>query len=235
MKVYSIICEGKAVNTAEDLKNAFTRQQWLNIFASLGHKFLKGRNDARKFSGLQDMNNLLGQKSTNVSPADWDVDAQLYGLNTPFSGPGLSWQQIYDHLEPHKDKPTSISEPKIDKTDPVKTKVDKTETLSMVSSWVPHPEKEELTKEEAEKYWKAFNAKLKERATDDFANYWTLPTKDGKANILQKLYDHYISEIKKDVADGGTVTATRVRNLYSAWLDTYLDTYRETVGVTPFK
>jgi len=245
MNVFDIIYEqpemlGEAdsIDTAEALKKAFTQQEWFNIFTFLAADFLKGKTDERKYGALQDLNDLLGQNSRNVSPADWSSDAQLYGIQTGVAGPNLDWQKIYDILAPHRAKKSNIKKPQAGE-DPVTTKVDKTGTLSMIATWVPVPEKIDLNADEARAYYKALIAEFNKRATPKFAEFWKLPgtDKDGneKVNILQRLFIKYNDTIKKDLADDGLIRTQRVQNIFAAWLDTCIDIYKQEVGEKPFK
>jgi len=243
MNVFDIIYEqpemlGEAdsIDTADDLKNAFTRQQWFNIFTVVADSHLKTKSDDRKFEALKDLNNLLGQNSNNVSPSDWNSDAQLYGIRSITAGPGATWQDIYNMLAPHKDKKSSIEKPEASK-DPVKIKVDKSGTLSLVASWVPVPEKETLNAEEAREYFMTLVRTFEVKATPEFAEYWKLPSNDPQQgdNFLRNLFIKTNEKIKKDLDDDGEILTQRVQNLFAAWLDAAADIYRKNTGKKPFK
>lgn len=228
--------EADSIDTADDLKKAFSKQQWFNIFTVVADSHLKTKSDDRKFSALQDLNNLLGQNSANVSPADWNSDAQLYGIRSITSGPGATWQDIYNMLAPHKDEKSPIEKPEASK-DPVKLQIDKTGTLTLVSKWVEVPEKETLNADEARTYFMALLDAFEKNATPQFAEYWTLPPQGEGADesILKSLFVKTNDKIKKDLADDGEILTQRVQNLFAAWLDTALDLYKLDVGKPPFK
>jgi hypothetical protein len=232
MKIFQVISEAEtlgapdSVSSLDDLKKSFSEDEWHNIIASLASNYMRGKSDNAKFSDIQRINRYVGTGSNKIDPHSWNSEAQMFGLNAPEGGPGLTWQAIHDHLAPHKNRKHNIKPT----AGEVKTEINVTQSLQMTASWVPVPESTTLNKEQAKQYVTELFDELDNRSSEEFKDFLNRKPEGQDKNIVEKLWDSYMDKIKQDLAEDDQIETDRVHNLFSAWLDTYIDVYRDVTG-----
>lgn len=164
----------KRINSATELKDAFSEQEWVNI-AYYFTTQKNGETDNTKFrsQNYRFQRNLGNQMPNNVTADSWNLKASRFGARVDGAA---TWTSIYNHLAPHANTETPFND--VSPVSQAMSPHDNTrETKSQVSNWVNTNTSEwtDFSKFRKE-FWNPWFSKLKEARADfvdeDGRDWW---------------------------------------------------------------
>lgn len=176
MKIIQLVEQSVRLYSSEDLGNAFSDQEWLNIAAHFLKQKYSGITDSQIMGGYRRFQRDVGNKMpTDMTPEQWNGKAVWYNMEAGVD----NWVGIYDHLEPYSTIQSSINARDIS---PVERRVSLSsatpESRTEIGNWV-QTEKTEWSADEfndfREEFWKPWFRKLRterESLKDNNGNSW---------------------------------------------------------------
>lgn len=230
MKIYQLV---ENATSAAQLKQAFTREEWVRILLHFaGERNLGlGSSDAAIRSSLQNAFRRIGPDMPDATlPDAWNTAAVRFGAQLP-SVSGVSWPGIYNHLAAHKNAEVpqqfsnfNLQQPPGSSMTGWMADTDKTpETPQQVSAWAEAPA--QLNRDQAVQYFRDWMTALARHRDSGWIAKLRRPATGSDTNSsLRRLY-----AIQEELTPSGssTVEKSAIDQALYSWLTSSDYTFAE--------
>ena len=211
----------KRINSATELKDAFSEQEWVNIAYHFVIQRFGETDDTRFRSQNARFQRNIGQTMpNNTTPENWNLKAARFGARL---GRAVTWTGIYNHLAPHADTENPFDANNIDPVTQALSPHDNTrEARTEVANWVSTSTSEwtDFSTFRRE-YWIPWFSRLREERADfideDGRSWWDITfDRDYNGTLVPRRQE--IDRIYQEYQNINTIVKNDVFNDLWNWL-----------------